>query len=186
MINSYDTLQALLWNELMDIIGADKSKTPAVRHSWPIHGAPDWKITDDVIFMQLAETEDDINIPLDGQWRDAERDLVYRQGVTRVFELRLNAYGPNCYDNLLHIRLALLNGRPNLRKQNVCIVPERTGIIKAPELFQSRWWNRADTRLKFNVLMVFDQDVKTIETVNITVLDNKVPTTITVQKSDKD
>ena len=67
----------------------------------------------------------------------------------------------------------MLRGRKNLRKQQIYPVPERTPVIRAPELFQGRWWERADMTLKFNVLMVFETTVGTIEKVNVEVGANR-------------
>lgn len=167
---TYDELETLVWQELMDIVGAGDG-APPVRRSWA--GLPDWKIDDDVIFMQLAETDDDIAVPLDTEYREDGSGLIAKQGTSRVFTLRLNAYGPNAYDSLLRIRTEILRGRKNLRLAKVYPVPERSPIIRAPELFQGRWWNRADIALKFNVLMIFEADIGTIESVNVTVRANR-------------
>ena len=181
MVQSYNELQTLIWQELMDIIGSGKG-APPVRISWPKSGAPDWKIMDDVIFMQLAETDDEISIPLDYDLENDGDNLLLKQGTSRVFNLRLNAYGPKSYENLLRIRIAMVRGRKNLRKQKIFPVPERTPVIKAPELFQGRWWNRADMTLKFNVLMIFKEQIGTIETVNVVVGANRQGDSNTVLK----
>lgn len=172
MVKTLKELETLIWQELMDIVGAGKG-APPVRKSWPQSGSPDWKIIDDVIFMQLAETDDEIATPLDYDFTADGDDLILKQGTTRVFNLRLNAYGPKSYENLLRIRIEMLRGRKNLRKQQIYPVPKRTPVIRAPELFQGRWWERADMTLKFNVLMVFETTVGTIEKVNVEVGANR-------------
>lgn len=181
MVKTLKELETLIWQELMDIVGAGKG-APPVRKSWPQSGSPDWKIIDDVIFMQLAETDDEISIPLDYDLENDGDNLLLKQGTSRVFNLRLNAYGPKSYENLLRIRIAMLRGRKNLRKQKIFPVPERTPVIKAPELFQGRWWNRADMTLKFNVLMIFKEQIGTIETVNVVVGANRQGDSDTVLK----
>ena len=108
MLNKYDELQLLVWQGLMGIIAPaweDGAGAPPVRHSWPKGGAPDWRIDDDVVFMQLSEAEDELNRPVDDEWLERGEDFTRRQGITRVCNLKLNAYGPNCYDNLLRIRM---------------------------------------------------------------------------------
>ena len=176
MLTSYNELQLLVWQELMAILAPDWESgagAPPVRHSWPKGGAPDWRIDDDVVFMQLSEAEDDINRPVEDEWLEKGDDLTRRQGITRVFNLKLNAYGPHCYDNLLRIRMEFLRGIDAMKKEKVYLVPERTAIVRAPELFQSRWWNRADTNLKLNVLFVSDTDVKAITSVRVGIYANR-------------
>lgn len=148
-------------------------KAPPVRHSWPKGGAPDWRIDDDVLFMQLSEAEDELNRPVDDEWLERGEDFTRRQGITRVFNLKLNAYGPNCYDNLLRIRMEFLRGIDAMKKEKVYLVPERAPIIRAPELFQGRWWNRADTTLKLNALFIFDTEVTSITSVKVGVFANR-------------
>lgn len=177
-MRSYSELEDLLWQELSDIIASNKAG--AVRRSWQPNGAPDWTIGDDVLFMQLAESEDDINLPLDYDWKESGEDLDRRTGVTRVFTLRLTAYGPNCYDNLLRVRMAFLAGRQALKANQVYLVPERAAVVRAPELFQNRWWNRADTELKLNALFVFDEKVGTITRVDVSVGANRQGSSKTV------
>lgn len=144
-------------------------EAPPVRRSWAINGAPEWNIAEDVVFMQLSEAEDDINRPLDDEWLEHGEDFIRRTGITRVFSLKLNAYGPNCYDNLLRTRMAFLAGRKELKENKVFLVPERAAIVRAPELFQGRWWDRADTELKLNALFVSSNEVRSIESVNVEV-----------------
>lgn len=185
LVKNIAEFESLMWAELMDILGYDaKTIPPPVRRSWPIDGAPDWLITDNVVFMQVTEDSEDIMQPLDERWQAAGRDFVRESATTRTIQLHLNAYGSACYESLLKLRLELLRGRPKLKKQKIYIIPGKDSIQYAPELFQGRWWKRADLKLKFNVLMSFTDTVGTIEEVDVTVKANEPYESATVHSED--
>ena len=174
LVKNITEFEALMWAELMDILGHDaKTIPPPVRRSWPTDGGPDWKLTDNVVFMQCTEAAEDIMQPIDERWQSEGRDFLRESASTRTIQLRLNAYGPACYESLLKLRLELLRGRPKLKKQKIYIIPGKDSIQYAPELFQGRWWKRADLTLYFNVLISVESVVKAIEEVNVTIKANE-------------
>lgn len=174
LVKNIAEFESLMWAELMDILGHDaKTIPPPVRRSWPTDGGPDWKITDKVVFMQCTEAAEDIMQPIDERWQSEGRDFLRESASTRTIQLRLNAYGPACYESLLKLRLELLRGRPKLKKQKIYIIPGKDSIQYAPELFQGRWWKRADLTLYFNVLISVKSIVKAIEEVNVTIKANE-------------
>lgn len=174
LVKNIAEFESLMWAELMDILGHDaKTIPPPVRRSWPTDGGPDWKLTDNVVFMQCTEAAEDIMQPIDERWEASGRDFLRESASTRTMQLRLNAYGPACYESLLQIRLELLRGRPKLKKQKIYIIPGKDSIQYAPELFQGRWWKRADLTLYFNVLISVESIVKAIEEVNVTIKANE-------------
>lgn len=174
LVKNIAGFESLMWAELMDILGHDaKTIPPPVRRSWPTDGGPDWKLTDNVVFMQCTEAAEDIMQPIDERWQSEGRDFLRESASTRTIQLRLNAYGPACYESLLQIRLELLRGRPKLKKQKIYIIPGKDSIQYAPELFQGRWWKRADLTLYFNVLISIKSIVKAIEEVNVTIKANE-------------
>lgn len=174
LVKNIAEFESLMWAELMAILGYDvKTIPPPVRRSWPTDGGPDWKITDNVVFMQCTEAAEDIMQPIDERWQSEGRDFLRESASTRTIQLRLNAYGPACYESLLQIRLELLRGRPKLKKQKIYIIPGKDSIQYAPELFQGRWWKRADLILYFNVLISIKSIVKAIEEVNVTIKANE-------------
>lgn len=174
LVKNIAEFEALVWAELMAILGHDvKTIPPPVRRSWPTDGGPDWKLTDNVVFMQCSEAAEDIMQPIDERWQSEGRDFLRESASTRTIQLRLNAYGPACYESLLNIRLELLRGRPKLKKQKIYIIPGKDSIQYAPELFQGRWWKRADLTLYFNVLISVESIVKAIEEVNVTIKANE-------------
>ena len=174
LVKNIAEFESLMWAELMDILGHDAKKIPPpVRRSWPTDGGPDWKLTDNVVFMQCTEAAEDIMQPIDERWQSEGRDFLRESASTRTIQLRLNAYGPACYESLLKLRLELLRGRPKLKKQKIYIIPGKDSIQYAPELFQGRWWKRADLTLYFNVLISVESIVKAIEEVNVTIKANE-------------
>lgn len=174
LVKNIAEFESLMWAELMDILGHDvKQLPPPVRRSWPTDGGPDWKLTDNVVFMQCTEAAEDIMQPIDERWQSEGRDFLRESASTRTIQLRLNAYGPACYESLLKLRLELLLGRPKLKKQKIYIIPGKDSIQYAPELFQGRWWKRADLTLYFNVLISVESIVKAIEEVNVTIKANE-------------
>ena len=174
LVKNIAEFEFLLWSELMDILGHDlKKMPPPVRRSWPTDGAPDCKIDDDIVFMQVTEAAEDIMQPIDERWLNVGRDFLRESAMTRTMQLRLNAYGPACYESLLKVRLEIMRGRAHLQKQKIYIIPGTDSVHYAPELFQGRWWKRADLTLFFNVLIVIDAPVNAIESVDITVKANE-------------
>lgn len=159
----------------MAILGVAKTTTPPpVRKSWPTNGQPDWGITDDVVFLQcLDEGNEDIAQPVDTVWADDGQDLKRTDSQTRVVRLNLIAYGPNGYSNLIEIRRAIIGGLPNLKSNKLFLIPSPDSPQRAPELFQGRWWERADLSLRFNNLMTFETGVKSITEVDVTVHANE-------------
>lgn len=174
LVKNIAEFEFLMWAELMAILGYDVNQLPPpVRRSWPTDGGPDWKLTDNVVFMQCTEAAEDIMQPIDERWQSEGRDFLRESASTRTIQLRLNAYGPACYESLLKLRLELLLGRPKLKKQKIYIIPGKDSIQYAPELFQGRWWKRADLTLYFNVLISVESIVKAIEEVNVTIKANE-------------
>lgn len=174
LVKNIAEFESLMWAELMDILGHGVNQLPPpVRRSWPTDGGPDWKLTDNVVFMQCTEAAEDIMQPIDERWQSEGRDFLRESASTRTIQLRLNAYGSACYESLLKLRLELLLGRPKLKKQKIYIIPGKDSIQYAPELFQGRWWKRADLTLYFNVLISIKSIVKAIEEVNVTIKANE-------------
>lgn len=160
-------LELLFWQEITNIINDESVK---VRRGWQTNGAPDWKITDNVVFMTIRNADgDDITQPIDDKWEEREDDFLLTQGMTRNLELRLIAYGDRAYENLLTIKHKLLQGTRSLRSNKIYIVPGADNINTIPELFQGRWWERADLRLRFNSLITFATEVNAVKEVSVTI-----------------
>ena len=179
-----DSLEILLYKAFMGVLGYDPAATyerPPVRRSWPTMGQPDWSFEEDVLFYQCTFIDgQDVSQPLHDFWQDSGEDLNLHQEQTRVLQVQMIAYGPNGATNLDNIRTAIYNGVPLLRRAGVYVVPGNEAPKYAPELFQARWWRRADMTLMFNVAKSYDTDIKTITSVPVAVGANRPGKSTTV------
>ena len=179
-----DELEILFYRAFMSLLGYDPEaayERPAVRRSWPTMGQPDWSFEEDVLFYQCTFIDgQDVSQPLHDFWQDSGEDLNLHQEQTRVLQVQMIAYGPNGATNLDNIRTAIYNGVPLLRLAGVYVVPGNEAPKYAPELFQARWWRRADMTLIFNVAKSYDTIVKTITSVPVTVGANRPGKSTTV------
>lgn len=183
-----DELEILFYRAFMTLLGQDPEATyerPPVRRSWSTMGQPDWSFEEDVLFFQCAFIDgQDVSQPLFDFWQDSGEDLNRHQEQTRVLQVQMIAYGPNGATNLDNIRTAIYNGVPLLRNADVYVVPGNEAPKYAPELFQARWWRRADMTLTFNVRKTYDTAVKTITSVPITLMANEPLASTTVKTAD--
>lgn len=172
-----DELEILFYRAFMSLLGHDPEaayERPAVRRSWPTMGQPDWSFEEDVLFYQCTFIDgQDVSQPLHDFWQDSGEDLNLHQEQTRVLQVQMIAYGPNGATNLDNIRTAIYNGVPLLRRAGVYVVPGNEAPRYAPELFQARWWRRADMTMIFNVAKSYDTEVKTITSVPVTIGANR-------------
>ena len=168
---TYTELQELFWGEVA-VITADIIKTPNkfIRWRYPEGGAPDWKISDDILFLYLAEADDDYAKQRDSTYRAAD-ETVYRDTTrTRVWDLQATAYGRRSYEiaNLLKDGFFYEPVRRSLVHKDVFIVPNLPTCMQAPELFAGKWWDRWDISLRFNELYrLAPEDVGHIDRVQI-------------------
>jgi hypothetical protein len=184
MVMALDELEILFYRAFMTLLGEnpeEANERPPVRRSWPTMGQPDWSYNEDVLFFQLTFLDgQDVSQPLHDFWQDAGEDLNWHQEQTRVMQAQLIAYGPNGATNLDNIRTAIYNGVPILRNAGVYVVPGNEAPRYAPELFQARWWRRADMTMVFNVAKSYDTEVKTITSVPVTIGANRPGSSTTV------
>lgn len=182
-----DELEILLYKAFMEVLGYNPEgayERPPVRRSWASMGQPDWSYEEDVLFFQAAFIDgQDVSQPLHDFWRDKGEDLLRHQEQTRVMRVQMTAYGPHGVTNLDNIRTVIYNGLPMLRAAGVYVVPGNEAPKYAPELFQARWWRRADMALTFNVAKSYDTDYKTITSVPITLMANEPEGSETVRAS---
>lgn len=185
-----DELEILLYKAFMGILGHDPEaayERPPVRRSWPTMGQPDWSFEEDVLFYQCAFVDgQEVSREIFDIWKDKPdtEDVIRHQEQTRVMQVRMVAYGPNGAVNLDNIRTKLYNGIPLLRSTGVYVVPGNEVPKYAPELFQARWWRRADMTIMFNVAKSYDTDYKTITSVPITLNANEPLGSTTVKSTE--
>lgn len=169
-MNHKDTAN-LLWGVIMGILGYPLNTTPPpVRQTWQMYGAPDFKITDNVIFLQLMyESGNDVARPLHSFMEDSGDDIKETKTQTRVLRLRLIAYGENGAENIYKIRTAIYGGIKQLRQNGIYAIPSDDEPRYAPELFAGQWWERTEFDFLFNQYAEYENTVTTIEQVPITV-----------------
>ena len=171
-------IMKIFYKATMAALGYDPNesygiKKPPVRLTYSTFGKPDWTINEDVIFLTFADVSgDDTALPIHEEWVDAGRDLIRRHWMNRVLQISFTAYGPNGYDNLIRIKHAFLDGSDVLRKASIFLIPSPDTPQYAPENYQNMWWNRADLSLRFNNTMSWDEEVRAIEKVPVTIIDN--------------
>lgn len=185
-----DNLEILFYRAFMTALGYDPAATyerPPVRRAWPTMGQPDWSFEEDVLFFQCTFLDgQDVSQPLHDFWQDEIKnnvptgDLIRHQEQTRVLQVQMIAYGPHGAANLDNIRTTLYNGMLLLRQAGVYVVPGNEAPKYAPELFQARWWRRADMTMIFNVAKSYDTEVKTITSVPVTIGANRPEDSTTV------
>lgn len=169
-----DILRAF-YRGCMKGLGLDPDKKygrsrPPVRISYPENGSPDWDIDEDVIFLWVDDVSgDDTTQPVHEEYTPEGDALMRRHWQNRVLRLSLTAYGPDAYDNLLVLRHRILDGIDVLRRADLLAVPSAEMPRYAPELFNARWWPRADLAIDFNHTTAWDEPVDPIEHVPVTV-----------------
>lgn len=172
-------LKRVFYRATMVALGYDPDKAygkakPPVRMNYATFGAPDWKLSDDVVFLFVGESSgNDVSTQVHTYWDDADPDILAIHTQTRVLEVTFTAYGPNCYDHLTDIRHRFIDGSTILRDAHIYVVQEASGVTYAPEFFQGSWWERADMTMHFNNLLEWDETVKTIETVPLDIHGNR-------------
>lgn len=170
-------IMRLFYRASMTALGYDPDKKygttkPPVRLTYSTYGKPDWSIGDDVLFITFAAMADETTQPIHETWKDAGRDLIRTHGVNRVIQASFTAYGPGCYENLIKLRHAFMDGSDILRKADIMLIPDESVPQYAPEMYQNMWWDRADISMRFNNTMTWEEDVKAIEEVPVSITEN--------------
>lgn len=173
-----EEIEAAFYEAVMASLGYDQnkdygSKKPPVRLTYPAQGQPDWGINDDVVFILFGDADDDSTQTVDETWENSGDDLVRHHKVNRVLQMSFVAYGPNGYDNLVTLRHKLMDNPKQLKEKGINVVPSGNAVTYAPEIFQGLWWQRADLQMTFNSTVEFDEDVRSIATVDVHVNTDK-------------
>ena len=156
-------------------LGSEKN----VRLSWPTYGAPSWKIDEDIVFVKVLTVPD--------EYSQQREDVYYRDIIepvesihveasyTRVHLVQWTFYGPNSYD----LAETLKNGfyshetKEALMVSNLFFVLDVQQPVRAPELYNSQWWERVDFESKFNELVTRNSSVPYLSGLNIQVVTDK-------------
>ena len=180
-INSLQQLNILFQNLIIDMLGFEKTGSPAayseaafkaVRISWPTTGAPSWKITDDVCFIKVAEQDDNYNRLRESKYENITGDInniASETWYTRVISLNLVIYGPNSWSNAMLIRDSIYKyeSQTTLKDNNLHLIPNISSPVRFPELFSAQWWERVDIGFLFNELVIREDTVPLIKSVEV-------------------
>lgn len=172
-------LNILFQAMILDILGYEKTGSPAdysiaayaaVRVAWPTYGAPAWKITEDIAFIHVTEEDEPIN---------RQREVAYTESglytldeevsYTRVIGLNIIFYGPTSFHNAQLVRDGVFREkyRRVLSQNKIFLIPDIVAPRRAPEPFQSQWWERTDLDLAFNEKIKKTDEISIIEIADI-------------------
>lgn len=158
-------------NITCQMLGIDTSlqqNQSKVRISWPSDGAPAWKITDDVVFIQVNNISDPITKQRNTGYSALDSNNVNRiTSYTRVHSINWTIYGPNSFDNAEAIRTGLYNFFGSFATKNLFLNVDVDTPVRSPELFGGQWWDRSNLMANFNELVVLQSPVPYIQTPNV-------------------
>ena len=134
--------------------------------------APLLKKIKDVCVITIIPREDLYNRQRHRRYEDrGERDLTLIEEHTDVHEVTFCNYGENAYECARKIRDGLfdLEIRRFLKQNHFALVTDVPAMRRVPEYFNSQWWNRCDVTVVFNEFVRLENEVKTIESINVQV-----------------
>lgn len=131
----------------------DTNAYSKVRLDWPTQGQPAWAISEDVVFLRIAEHDNEYTKIRDVEIlaRDAA-SVTQRFTYTRTWSVYWVLYGPNSFDRATILKSALLlDYAYDLLAASSLYATGTLGTTKrAPELFASQWWERSDLEIYLN------------------------------------
>lgn len=176
-MNSYTDLYNLLWDATAEIV-SDIIEEPErfIRNTMQTGGSPDWKITDNIIFLNLGEIDDEYARQRDSVFTTSGGSVRRKTVRTRVWRLSVSVYGPIAYEiaNRLRDGFFYASIQRLLEKNDVAIIPELAAPVMATELYNGDWWERWNIDFKFNELYRLpDEDVGSLESVSLSIRANR-------------
>ena len=118
----------------------------------------------DKIREEVNEPEGQTDITLTQSWN-----------YTRVWTIRLCAYGPNSYDHLRAVRSAIMQEYfcDLLAEGMLFPVPDAPPPIRAPELFNAQWWERADMNFDMYEWVTETIERQFVDSVGVSVIESQ-------------
>lgn len=168
-------LKSFYFKLIAQILGLDPTlpiNQEKIRMSWPTDGAPAWKITDDICFLQINNQDDGISKQFDTKYTvQSGYDLNENISYIKVHRVDFVLYGPNSFENAEIIKNALYTSSKYkilLIQNNMSVIQDVNIPIRSPELFQGQWWERTNFFVSFNELITTSSTIQAIQTINIT------------------
>lgn len=172
-----DVFQGLL----VSILGWDTtspSKVNDVRISWPEEGMPTFLITDEVVFLQCMEVDDNYNRQreVEDTW-DLETPESFGREIsyTRVWQINVILYGPDSYQNSQELKNGLFapENQLTLERNFLFLIPDIAAPKRVPDYFQGRWWKRVDMSFRLYESVVRSATVPAIDSIDVIVYEGE-------------
>lgn len=166
---SITQLQTIMQSIIFTALSVPEAQQDSfVRFSWPVENQPGWKRDEDVCFVQIEPQQSDVARQQNIDYSNGTQTWWYMHviGVTFIF------YGPNAYSNALALRYGLFSQscQTTLAQNNMSLVTDVGSPVRAPELFNARWWERADLFAQFNEAVSAVETVEPLTTPNIQII----------------
>ena len=163
-------LENVFWEACAKILPAVIDKPEKfIRWRHPTNGAPDWTVSDNVLFLNLMERDEAYakqrhNVFLTG----ATGEVTKRSMRTRTWDLYCTAYGPDSCEivNLLKDGFFLLEIKKILADSSIYLVPYLPSCMQMSEVFAGKWWERWDLTLTFNEEHFTSEDVGAVQKIS--------------------
>lgn len=170
MIRTIKEFEDTMFPLIVSMLGWEED-TDKVRIGWQQDSTPEFGIDENYIFVSALPVEDDISKHNDVSTEETSPGLNLIKSFTRVMEMNLVAYGPEATKNLTTIRFGYYRDiiSHQLAKEEIFLVTDIPSVKRLPELFQGRWWERADLRIRFNELVTVTEAINNIESVEVEV-----------------
>jgi hypothetical protein len=172
---SLDEVKSVFWNmtakALKGKISEKMTEHPErwIRKMYPKNGAPDWKVDDNIVFLNLDQRDDDYAKQRDSIYKSEQGTIMRHAMRTRVWDLTVNAYGPRAYEMTAAMQdgVFLQSVKRYLAQYGIYLVPYMQPQVQSSEIFAGQWWERWNITLTFNESYSTSEDAGSIETVSI-------------------
>jgi len=139
-----------------------------VRIAFARAGAPAFKITDNICFLQITTQDDQYNRQRNSMHQELDSLFVKKKtSYTRVHKIKWTCYGSNSFDNIEKIRNGIfLDEYVNtFHLNNLYLILDVPAPSRIPESFNGQWWERSDFEVLYNEKVVRELSIPIITSV---------------------
>lgn len=176
-MQNYKAMYDLLWDATAAITkNMINEPSKYIRDAMQVNGIPDWNITDDIIFLNLAELNDDYARQRDSVYTTSGGSARRETVRTRVWGLSVAVYGRSAYDIVNRLRDGFFYAdiQRLLENNDVAIIPDLSAPVQATEQYAGKWWNRWNIDFRFNELYRLPaENVGSINSVSLSIRANR-------------
>lgn len=139
----------------------EQENKPFVRFSYPAYGQPDWGFEDNVCFVFITPVTSDV----ERQRNHYISGANYKEYFLRQISVHMTFYGSSSWDYAQQLRDALFSEAitQSLFASNIGLVSDVGAPERVPELFNDRWWERADLVADFYVKTEGVRDIQAFD-----------------------